>query len=60
MKTNRVWAVYFTGTQTTSKVVEKLADELAGRLGCDRLTYDPTCFSNILQTSEETERWECL
>ena len=32
MKTNRVWAVYFTGTQTTSKVVEKLADELAGRL----------------------------
>ena len=40
MKTNRVWAVYFTGTQTTSKVVEKLADELAGRLGCDRLTYD--------------------
>lgn len=36
----RVWAVYFTGTQTTLKVVEKLATELAAKFKCDKDTYD--------------------
>ena len=40
MKINRVWAVYFTGTGTTSKIVEKLAGELADKLKCSKHTYD--------------------
>ncbi len=40
MKIDRVGAVYFTGTGTTSKVVETLADKLADKLQCEKFTYD--------------------
>jgi ferredoxin/flavodoxin len=42
MVVNKVWAVYFSATGTTKKVVEAIADVIADKLGAARETYDFT------------------
>ena len=42
MKRNKVWAVYFSATDTTKKVVTAIADEISGLLGAEREDYDFT------------------
>lgn len=42
MLIKRVWAVYFSATDTTKKVVTAIADETAARLGAERMEYDFT------------------
>ena len=42
MNIKTVWAVYFSGTGTTEKVVTTLAKDLSGRLGAG---YDTYCFN---------------
>lgn len=42
MTKNRVWAVYFSATNTTKKVVTAIADEAAEILGAERADYDFT------------------
>jgi ferredoxin/flavodoxin len=40
MKIEKVWAVYFTGTGTTKKVVEAIADRAAQKLGAKKAVFD--------------------
>ena len=42
MKIKRVWAIYFSPTHTTRRVVEATAEVLAERLGAKRATWDFT------------------
>ena len=49
MNIKTVWAVYFSGTGTTEKVVTTLANDLSGRLGAG---YDTYCF-NLPQAREK-------
>lgn len=42
MMMKKVWAVYFSATGTTKKVVEEIADVIAEKLGAERGTYDFT------------------
>ena len=42
MKIKRVWAIYFSPTHTTRRVVEAAAEVLAERLGAKRATWDFT------------------
>ena len=42
MKIKRVWAIYFSPTHTTRRVVETAAEVLAERLGAKRATWDFT------------------
>lgn len=42
MTKKRVWAVYFSATDTTKKIVTAIADKAAGVLGAERSDYDFT------------------
>ena len=42
MKIERVWAMYWSATGTTEKVVREVAEALAGKLGLEVETYDFT------------------
>lgn len=42
MKIKRVWAIYFSPTHTTRRVVEAAAEVLAERLGAKRAIWDVT------------------
>ena len=42
MVVNKVWAVYFSATGTTKKVVEEIANVIADKLGAARETFDFT------------------
>ena len=42
MNRKKVWAVYFSATDTTKKVVLSIADETAKLLGAEREDYDFT------------------
>lgn len=35
MKIKRIWAVYFSATGTTEKIVTKIADRVAGKLNIE-------------------------
>ena len=42
MKRERVWAVYFSATDTTKKTVCRIADRVAGITGMERKEFDFT------------------
>lgn len=42
MTVKKVWAVYFSGTGTTKKTVDRIARRLAEALGTDCEVYDYT------------------
>ena len=42
MTVKKVWAVYFSGTGTTKKTVDRIAHRLAEALGTDCEVYDYT------------------
>ncbi len=42
MRKKRVWAVWFSGTDTTKRIVNAIADEIAGLWGAERADYDFT------------------
>ena len=42
MELKTVWAIYFSATGTTQKVITRVAEAIAGALGAERKTYDIT------------------
>ena len=56
MKIKKVWSVYFSATTTTEKVVRKIADVAAEKLGAERAEFDftlPGARADVLSFGEE-------
>ncbi len=59
MKIKRIWAVYFSATGTTEKIVTKIADRVAGKLNIEYKTFDFT-LPNMRNNIPVFEKNDCV